>query len=99
MLQPIRATCGVTRSVPGRPRKHPSGWEQAITRICISKTADTDRRLMHMIQIIQWTSVKFIYNIQRCREGGVRRVRTNPLFKLDLKIRSVYLAGHRQWVL
>ena len=60
-MQPIRATCGVTRNVPGQPRKHPSGWEQAIRRICISKTADMDRRLIYMIQIIQWTSVKFIY--------------------------------------
>ena len=61
MAQPIRTTCGVTRSVPGRPRKHPSGWEQTIRRICISKTADMDRRLIRMIWIIQWTSVKFIY--------------------------------------
>ena len=41
MVQPICITCGVTCIVPGRPRKHPSGWEQAIRRICISKTADT----------------------------------------------------------
>ena len=58
MAQPICAMCGVTHSVPGRPRKHPSGWEQTI---CISKRADTDRRLIRMIRIIQWTSVKFIY--------------------------------------
>ena len=63
MVQPICTTCGVTCMVPGRPRKHPSGWEQAIRRMCISKTADTDRRLIHMIRIIQWTSVKFIFKV------------------------------------
>ena len=71
MAQPIHATCGVTCSVPDRPRKHPGGWEQAIRRICFSKTADTDRRLIHMIRMIQWTSVKFIlkffhYNSHFC---------------------------------
>ena len=58
MAQPIRAKCGMTHSVLGRPKEHPSGWEQTI---CISKTADMDRRLIRMIRIIQWMSVKFIY--------------------------------------
>ena len=47
MAQPVRATCGLTRSIPGRPRKHPSGWEQTIRRICISKMA-----------YLQWQEVK-----------------------------------------
>ena len=47
MAQPVRATFGLTCSVSGRPRKHPSGWEQTVRRICISNTA-----------YLQWQEVK-----------------------------------------
>ena len=29
----------IVRAMPGRPRKHPQGWEQTVRHICISKTS------------------------------------------------------------
>ena len=76
MAQPLSATI---RALPGRPRKHPLGWEHSVKRICINKATYS-----------KWQGVKKDKNLKNDDAVAMyllslyERVQTTPALKGQL---------------